>query len=89
MKLNTSTRKIKGYVFCKRTNRVLHNPIVYWFGEDGSIEEKIFGTKSEGRFEIDLPPFVKKLYVGNRGYSVREILLKPNMDNIIVHLNKN
>ncbi|MDX2301153.1 MAG: hypothetical protein NW226_00075 [Microscillaceae bacterium] len=84
-----NTKKISGYVFCKKTNRVLHNPIVYWFGEDGNIHEKIFGTKSEGRFDIELPEGVKKLYVGNRGYSVREILLKPTMDNIIVHLNKN
>ncbi|MEO1652485.1 MAG: hypothetical protein AAFU64_02975, partial [Bacteroidota bacterium] len=81
-------RKIVGYVLCKRTHRVLHNPILYWFGATGDIMEKVMGTKSEGKFEIELPFDVEKLYVANRGYSIREIILKPNLENLIVYLNK-
>ncbi|NJO01650.1 MAG: hypothetical protein HC880_08120 [Bacteroidia bacterium] len=82
-------RTITGYVFCKKTNRMLLNPILYWFDQQGSIQEKIFGTESEGKFDIDIPPYVEKLYVANKGYSIREIVLRPTMDQIIVHLSKN
>ncbi len=81
-------RKIAGYVFCKITSRVLHNPIIYWFDQHGRIEEKIMGTQSEGRFEVDLPTYVDKLYVANRGYSVREIHLSSHTQRVMVYLSK-
>lgn len=81
-------RKISGYVFCKLTSRVLHNPIVYWFEKDGHIQEKVMGTQSEGKFEVDIPEALDKLYVANRGYSVREIKLSPHTQKVLVYLSK-
>lgn len=81
-------QKVIGYVFCKKTNRVLHNPILYWFNRDGGIQEKIIGTETEGKFEIEVPEYVQKLYVGNRGYSIREIRLAPLMNKLLVYLKK-
>ena len=81
-------RKVIGYVMCRTTNRLLHNPILYWFSHDGLIQEKIFGTESEGKFEIDVPEYVEKVYVANRGYSVREIKINNVNNQVLVYLNK-
>lgn len=83
-----NNKKVTGYVFCKRTNRMIPDSVLYWFDKSGDIRELVVNNDSDGKFEVDLPEYVDKLYISSHGYMTREVKLRSSTDQILVHVNR-
>ncbi len=77
-----------GYICCRDSKRGLSNPVLYWFGQDGNLVESVLPKQQEGRFEIEVPKEVRKIYIVNQGYSSQEISLGSISNQVLVYLHK-
>ncbi len=92
-------KTIIGYIYTKTNSpcdnsvkweqdkRILQRPIVYWIDQNEEIQEIRIGTETGGRFEIDVPKWLDRIYVQNEGFEPEEIMLNDKKF-FLVHLKK-
>jgi hypothetical protein len=81
-------RKIKGYVKCASTERVLSRFRILWYENNQSIGNYEFGSESDGFFEIIVPEYIKQIFIQKDNYSDGCITLMPNFNGYVAKITK-
>jgi hypothetical protein len=81
-------RKIKGYVKCESSQRLLSRFKISWY-DDSQQESKLeFGSESEGFFELVVPDTIKQIFVVKDSYLQSSITLLPNFNSYVAKIRK-
>jgi hypothetical protein len=81
-------RKIKGYVMCDSTKRLLSRFKIFWTDAAKSEILKDFGSETEGFFELLIPQDLTQIVVQKDNYQKVEIQLNPAINSYIAKIRK-
>jgi uncharacterized Zn finger protein len=80
-------RKIKGYVVCESTQRLLSRFKIFW-GDAKTHQSQDFGSESEGFFELSVPQDLKQIVVMKENYQQILIQIHPSINAYIAKIRK-
>lgn len=81
-------QNIKGLVMCESTQRLLNRFKIQWFDEKQQSNEQVFGSESEGFFEMKIASNIKQIFVIKENYVQTCINISPMHNSYIAKVKK-
>lgn len=81
-------RRIKGFVMCETTRRLLSRFKVFWYENHNNMVEHDFGSETEGFFELIISEQIKKIFIQKDNYQSICIHINPQASAYIAKIKK-